>query len=58
MLDNEELVKAVEELKALKYKWKRTFKYDEVDLRSIELNPNLRFVCNGDKKEVEVLRDE
>jgi hypothetical protein len=61
MINNEELRKATEELKELVDKYnnqERKFSYDKLDFRQIELNPGLNFVCNGDKKEIEVLRDE
>lgn len=36
----------------------RKLKYDEVDLFQISLNPHLIYICNGDTKEIEVLREE
>lgn len=57
MIDNEELLKATEELNAIKLRYDRKFRYNEVDFRSIDLNPHLCFVCNGDKKEIEVIKE-
>lgn len=37
---------------------KREFDYRAITLGDIENNKNLIFVCNGDKKKVEVGRDE
>lgn len=36
----------------------RKLKYDEVDFYHIDLNPHLVFICNGDKKEIEVIKDD
>ena len=61
MINNEELREATRDIKELVDRYnnrERKFKYDEIDFRSIEINPGLIFVCNGDKKEVEVLRNE
>lgn len=61
MINNEELRQATRDLKEIVDRYnnrERKFKYDEVDFRQIDINPGLVFVCNGDKKEVEVLRDE
>lgn len=35
----------------------REFDYKDVDFRSIDLNPNLIFICDGDKKKVLVEQD-
>ena len=35
----------------------REFDYEEVDIRSIDLNPNLVFICDGDHKKVKVEQD-
>ena len=32
----------------------REFDYDKITFRDIELNPNLIFICDGDKKKVMV----
>lgn len=37
---------------------KRYFKYSEITIHDIELNPYLKFVCNGNQKIVEVINDE
>lgn len=61
MINNEELRKATEELKEIVDRYnnrERKFSYDEVDIRSIDINPGLIFICNGDKKEIEVFRNE
>lgn len=60
MINNEELRKATEELKEIVNRYnnrERKFSYNEIDLRSIDRNPQFIFTCNGDKKEVEVLRE-
>ncbi len=36
----------------------KVFTYDEISLKNIEDNPHLIFICNGDKKEVIVEREE
>lgn len=36
----------------------RTFDYDEITLKNIEDNPHLSFICDGDKKEVKVERED
>lgn len=33
---------------------KREFNYENLDFRQIDLNPNLVFICDGDKKKVKV----
>ena len=61
MINNEELREATRDLKEIVDRYnnrERKFSYEEVDLRNIDINPGLIFVCNGDKKEVEVLKDE
>ena len=61
MINNEELREATRDLKEIVDRYnnrERKFSYDEVDFRQIDINPGLEFVCNGDKKEVEVLRNE
>lgn len=61
MINNEELRKATRDIRELVDRYnnrERKFSYDEVDFRSIDINPGLIFVCNGDKKEIEVLRNE
>lgn len=35
----------------------RKFNYDEVDFYHIDLNPHLIFICNGDKKEIQVIKE-
>lgn len=60
MINNEELRKATEELKDLVDKYnnqERKFSYDKLDFRQIDINPGLNFVCNGDKKEIEVIKE-
>lgn len=60
MINNEELREATRDIKELVDKYnnrERKFKYDEIDLRQIDINPGLKFVCNGDKKEVEVIHE-
>jgi hypothetical protein len=57
MIDNEELKQATEDLKEIVDRYNRKFTYEEVDFRSIDINPGLKFVCNGDKKEIEVIRE-
>lgn len=37
---------------------KKCFRYSEITINDIELNPYLKFVCNGDQKNVEVINDE
>lgn len=37
---------------------KREFDYLTITLGDIEINKNLIFVCNGDKKKIEIGRDE
>lgn len=58
IMDNERLIEATKELKELKTRYDRKFNYDEIDFHSIDINPDLRFVCNGDKKEIEVIKEE
>lgn len=61
MINNEELREATRDIKELVDKYnnrERKFSYEEVDFRSIDINPDLRFVCNGDKKEIEVIKEE
>lgn len=57
MIDNEELKQATEDLKEIVDRYNRKFTYEEVDFRSIDINPGLKFVCNGDKKEIEVIKE-
>lgn len=35
----------------------REFDYSEIDFHSIEINPDLVFICDGDKKKVLVEQD-
>ena len=37
---------------------KRAFSYDEISIKNIEDNSHLIFICDGDKKEVIVEREE
>ena len=60
MINNEELREATRDIKELVDRYnnrERKFKYDEIDFRQIDINPGLAFVCNGDKKEVEVIHE-
>lgn len=57
MINNEELKQATEDLKEIVDRYNRKFTYEEVDFRQIDINPGLKFVCNGDKKEIEVIRE-
>lgn len=36
----------------------RTFSYEDISIKNIEDNPHLIFICDGDKKEVIVEREE
>jgi len=37
---------------------KRTFNYEDISIKHIEDNPHLIFICDADKKEVIVEREE
>lgn len=36
----------------------KSFNYKEISIKNIEDNPHLIFICNGDRKEVIVEREE
>ena len=36
----------------------RTFNYEDISIKDIENNPHLIFICDGDRKEVIVEREE
>ncbi len=60
MINNEELREATRDIKELVDRYnnrERKFSYDEIDFRQIDINPALKFVCNGDKKEVKVIKE-
>lgn len=60
MINNEELREATRDIKELVDRYnnrERKFSYNEIELRQIDRNPQYVFVCNGDKKEVEVIKE-
>lgn len=60
MINNEELREATRDIKELVDRYnnrERKFSYNEIELRQIDRNPQYVFVCNGDKKEVEVIHE-